>query len=345
MYPEDLFFDGVPLRHVASKSAVVPGTFFFDYEADAIYIADDPTGHKIETSVVAVAFHPSAPVVTIRNLVVEKYATPAGSGAIFAGAGWLVTGNEVRWNHGGGIWLGSNARAVENRVHHNGQAGVFSNGSVGAVFEENEIAFNGGLGFSPGWECGGSKFVRTQSLVVRRNWVHHNYCQGLWTDGYNKEVTYEENTVEDNEQYGILHEISYSATIARNRARRNGWAQIAISNSRGARVLDNTVTVGATRGDGIVIIHSSRADADGPTSDNLVQGNLIVHEGRGGTNGLVASADRDRILGWNNRFVGNRYVVNDAEAQHWKWLGPMTFAEFVGANQDTTSTLEVKTNP
>ncbi len=350
MFPEDLFFDGVSLKHVASKNAVVPGTFFFDYDADAIYIAEDPTGHKVETSVLAVAFHPSASGVTIRNLVVEKYATPAGSGAILAGVGWLVAGNEIRWNHGGGIWLGSDSRAVGNHVHHNGQAGVFSNSSVGAVFEENEIAFNGGLGFSAGWECGGSKFVRTRALVVRRNWVHDNYCAGLWTDGYNLETTYEGNVVENNETFGILHEISYAATIIGNTVRRNGSAGIAISNSRNVRVLGNEVIVGAGRGDGIVIIHAQRRDMGGPyglleARDNLVEGNVVVHEGRAGVSGLRASVDRERIGGWNNRFVRNRYVVREAGVLHWIWLRQMSFEEFVQANEDSGSTLEVRGRP
>ena len=42
-YPEDLYFDGQPLRHVDNLGAVGPGTFFFDYNADRIYFYDDPT--------------------------------------------------------------------------------------------------------------------------------------------------------------------------------------------------------------------------------------------------------------------------------------------------------------
>ena len=50
-HPEDLYFDNVPLRHVTSLADVAPGKWFFDYDADRIYFADDPTGHTVETSV------------------------------------------------------------------------------------------------------------------------------------------------------------------------------------------------------------------------------------------------------------------------------------------------------
>jgi hypothetical protein len=37
IYPEDLYFDSVPLQHVDSLSDVGPGTWFFDYSAQTKY--------------------------------------------------------------------------------------------------------------------------------------------------------------------------------------------------------------------------------------------------------------------------------------------------------------------
>ena len=53
IYPEDLYFDSVPLQHVDSLSDVGPGTWFFDYSGQTIYFYDDPSGHTVETSVTA----------------------------------------------------------------------------------------------------------------------------------------------------------------------------------------------------------------------------------------------------------------------------------------------------
>ena len=103
-YPEDLFIDNVPLQHVDSLSAVGPGKWYFDYAADKIYFADDPQGRTVETSVTATAFAGYARDVTIRGLIIEKYATPSPRGAIDGGySGWLVENNEVRWNHHAGV--------------------------------------------------------------------------------------------------------------------------------------------------------------------------------------------------------------------------------------------------
>ena len=41
--PETVFLDDAPLMPVDALSKVVPGTFYFDYNADKIYIGDNPT--------------------------------------------------------------------------------------------------------------------------------------------------------------------------------------------------------------------------------------------------------------------------------------------------------------
>ena len=70
---ETVFVDNTPLKPVDALSKVVPGTFYFDYAADKIYIADNPIGHTIEAGKLADAFHGSATNVTVQNLVIEKY--------------------------------------------------------------------------------------------------------------------------------------------------------------------------------------------------------------------------------------------------------------------------------
>ena len=55
---------------------MVPGTFYFDYAADKIYIADNPAGHTIEAGNLVDAFHGNAQNVTVQNLVIEKYNPP-----------------------------------------------------------------------------------------------------------------------------------------------------------------------------------------------------------------------------------------------------------------------------
>src|SRR5580658_5299952 len=213
-YPEDLYFDNVPLLHVASLSAVGPGSWYFDYPHHNIYFLDNPSGHLVETSVTRSAFWGSAANVTISGLTVEKYAIPAQFGAIgdqYPGLNWTVTNNEVRSNHGGGIYLRSGSHATLNYVHNNGQKGIGGNGS-NILVEGNQVSFNNWAGFDPGWEAGGMKFASTSNLTVSGNTVHDNVGPGIWADIGNTNTLIESNVVINNTAgSGIQDEISYSA--------------------------------------------------------------------------------------------------------------------------------------
>ncbi len=55
VYPEDLYFDGVPYRHLNSTTlpAIGPGQWWFDYANHLICFHDNPSGHTVETSAVS----------------------------------------------------------------------------------------------------------------------------------------------------------------------------------------------------------------------------------------------------------------------------------------------------
>lgn len=152
-YPEDLFFDRVPLLHVNTTAAVANGTWYFDYAGQRILFADDPRGHVVETSVARHAFgNPSAvrPAnVTVANLTATMYAIPAQMGAIgdqFPGNGWRVDGCTLALNHGAGAHLIGGTLSRSN-ASKNGQQGV-SCGGADCLVEFNEIAYNNYAGFS-----------------------------------------------------------------------------------------------------------------------------------------------------------------------------------------------------
>lgn len=336
MHPEDLFFDDHPLRHVADRSAVGPGTWFLDYRSHKIYFSDDPAGHKVEASVTRSAFASPARHVTIRGLIIEKYAVPAQFGAIgdqYPGTNWVVADNEVRWNHGTGIHLESGSQALNNHVHHNGQKGIGANGQ-NVLVEGNEISFNNWAGFDISWEAGGTKFAQTDHLIARKNQVHDNAGAGLWVDVDCIHTLLEDNVVENNLGGGIQYEISYAGTIRDNTVRNNAnfaspwmWgAQILLMNSRDVEVYLNTVEVPADRGNGIGIIQQNRgAGAYGPhlAANNYVHNNSVVYRGSpNGTSGVVGDYNQESLLrGENNRFDYNTYRVTDASAAHWMWGG------------------------
>ncbi|MFL5496392.1 MAG: right-handed parallel beta-helix repeat-containing protein [Gemmatimonadales bacterium] len=353
-YPEELFNDDVRQREVASLGQVTSGTWFFDYDADEIYLGSNPGGHTVETSVTPRAFRSTSGNVTINGLVIEKYATPFTSGTVQAdGSNWLIENNEVRYNHGIGIETGAGTVARTNHVHHNLQMGMGGAGN-GAVVEDNEIAYSNNpqvIGY--GWAAGGTKWHNTQNLTLRGNFVHHNKGPGLWTDIDNIYTLIEHNRVENNSRFGIYREVSYDAVIRYNTASSNGFTLpdtepvrgggIAIRSSSNIEIYSNTL---AGNKAGIDINQNvTRAGAYGPYG--VV--NLYVHDNTvtmpKGLSGLtVGDGDPAFFTSKNNRFVHNTYNLGTQTRPFWWWNAAtsrqdsLTIAQWQAAGQDVTGT-------
>lgn len=331
--PEELFVDGVPLRRAESEEAVDGESFHLHYDSGRLVIGRDPSGRRIELSLVAAAFDGRAADVVIRGLVIEKFANHAQHGAIHGDAGrdWRVEDNTIRLNHGTGLRVGPGMRARGNRILDNGQLGLGGKGD-GVVVERNLIARNNRAGFDPTWEGGGVKLVLSTGVVVRHNCVADNDGSGIWTDIGIVDAEVAGNRVFGNSRPGIHHEVSGRAVIRDNLAVGNGlgkdnwlWgAQILIQNARDSIVAGNTVVVGPDGGNGIGMIHQRRDDLPGapnPTTGNLIRDNVVVHAGARGETGAVADAELAVLYDGGNRFDRNHYVVASAAERRWTWRG------------------------
>ena len=314
----DLFFDDVPLRHIPSVDDLAPGKWFFDYGEDRIYFADDPQGHIVETSLSEFAFTDATPAnnVTIKNLIIEKYANWIQGGVVGGGGyitNWLIEGNEIRLNHGTGVVGGSSSIIRENYIHHQGQMGVGTGaeGTTNVLFENNEISYNNYAHCSN--ESGGSKFSVTDGLEVIGNYVHHNIGPGLWTDIDNTNILYDGNWVWWNDYMGLSHEISHNVIIRNNDFRYNGlgwdiwmWSsQILIHVSDGADVYNNTIYVHTDGGNGIGIMNYNRPDpvyGDWYGQNNNIHHNEITYLGIYGASGIVDAGEEgtDYYMDYNN---------------------------------------------
>ena len=346
-YPETVFLDNTPLKPVDALSKVVPGTFYFDYAADKIYIADNPTGHTIEAGKLTDAFHGSATNVTVQNLVIEKYDPQIQDGAIQGGRGWTIQDNEVRLNYAVGIIGVDGSKLIGNYVHDNGQMGLGGFGD-NILVQGNEIAKNGyWSGIDVLWEGGGFKFANTDNLVVRGNYSHDNNGIGMWTDGDNIHTLYEDNVVVHNGMGGISHEISYQAIIRNNTLIGNGaddprswwWGnEIQIQNSQNVEVYGNRVEM-TGGGNGIVIIQQNRGSGTFgtyTTTGNQIHDNIIVdHDGEGYIGG-VADYNQSGMLSGGNIWSNNQYFMSDG-GDRFEWGGSKTFTQFKGAAHETGS--------
>lgn len=353
-YPEELFRDGVRMVHLTTVAALAPGAWFFDYAADVIYVGDNPDGHVITTSVTTYAFNKTADFVTIRNLTIEQYASPAQYGCINAEDtfGWVVTDNVLQNCHSGGIRYGHDGQILRNLITRNGEIGIVGIGDRTLV-EGNTVSYNNGAHFDAGWEGGGSKFVLSDGLVIRDNWWHHNEGPGLWADIDNINGLIEDNVVEDNDQMGIFWEISESAIIRNNTVSRNGLAYwvperwgdgIVIAASPDVEVYGNVLTGNAG---GIMAIQQARGSGIyGPheidnlyVHDNTVTMSAADDPGQPVWNGFLNdTADTTYYTSRNNRFLDNDYFCdNDLLYFTWNFTAYLTFAEWQGYGLDTAS--------
>jgi len=325
VYRDQVFLDDRSLWQVGSLGELSSGEFFWDYGANKIYLADNPTGRKLELSVAGDGILGGAGV-EIRNLTVEKFGNRAKTGAISASNGWLIAGVEVRLNHGAGIHMGPGTVVRGSFIHHNGQLGIHGGqptcaGATGMVLEGSELSYNNAAGYNWGWEGGATKWTYTDGLIVRNNLVHDNYGMGLWTDAPNINALYAGNVIEDNYGMGIVHELGYAAVIRDNVVRGNGFrhpvqgdvwgAGIFIDQSRDVEVFGNTVEGNAAGITAVQEPSGDYCDYGTPEIANLYVHDNIVRQPVGIAAGLRLHDEPDQAYytSSNNRWANNEYSL------------------------------------
>ncbi|MGB6404900.1 MAG: Ig-like domain-containing protein [Candidatus Sulfotelmatobacter sp.] len=244
IYPEDLFFDGVPYTHLYSASlpTIASGQGWFDYANNAIYFHDDPAGHVVETSVVPSAFTGWANNVTISGLTVREFAAPSpmaavglpGNTSMTEGLDWTIKNCELLLNHAAAVRTsGFGMQVLNNYIHNNGEIGIMGGSATNSttrstpdrlVISQNTISYNNYAHFLAGYGSGGIKLGATTSPVIRGNTVTHNDGAGIHFDMDVASPLVDGNTVTDNASGGgIQYEISLtSATIRNNIVLSNG---------------------------------------------------------------------------------------------------------------------------
>jgi len=336
-FPDAVFLDNKPLNRVMTVSDVVSGTFYRDYGNKQIYIADNPTGHTVEAIVCGLPFLANgagADGVLIQGLTIEKFAGN-NLGAVQGRATWTIQGNEVRLNHGDGIYASGNI--LGNYSHDNGDFGLEGGfASTAMNVQGNEFAFNNWANFANG---GGAKFEYATNLVVRNNYAHDNFGPGFHTDGDSANVLYEYNHTKNNMNAGLQHEISWDAVIRYNvfedettaiPASGNGslWdhSSIAILNSSNVQIYGNTFTSSTNGIAGILGIRGN--STHGPhTGQRYLLQNLDVHDNTfnaiaNSAAGIVkiASFDNSVYTSWNNHFASDTYSLSDSSGLYFTWL-------------------------
>jgi hypothetical protein len=331
-YAEGVYINLRPLRQVTNRSALAPGRFFFDYSHDQIWLANDPRGKHVETSVAPAAiagYGAQQPGVVVRGFVVQMFASPPQglTGAIKPGDGWLIRGNEIRLNHRLGIYANAGVQIVHNFIHDNGLAGIRGEGD-GIHVVGNRIVHNNIERFSE-WYSAGARFTSTDGLVLRGNFVARNLGPGLKTDTNNIRVLIAGNRLIRNTGPGIAHEKGYRARILGNYLRDNALstrgksiaygAQIMVNSSSDTEIAHNRV-ICTIRVNAIALRHDNRGSgAYGvfAIKNDVVHDNVIRMR-RGSEMGL-SSVDPDAFASWGNQFRSNTYYLRHKSDRFYMW--------------------------
>ncbi|TCO35327.1 parallel beta helix pectate lyase-like protein [Kribbella steppae] len=355
---EQVFLDGKHLTRVAARDKVVPGTFYADYPANAVYLGDDPAGRSVEMSKTDTAIQSSANGVTVRGLTIEHFATPPQGGAIQLGLGWKVYANDIRWNHAVGAMLVNADSAVleKNLIHHNGQLGIGQYSTLNGTISGNEVSYNNTDGFwIADWESGGIKTTWSNGGWVTGNLIKANRGVGLWSDAYDDGRTFNANQIIDNAADGIRYEIGRNGTIADNTITGNGlgtgrgsgtslWdgGGINVNTSSNVQVRDNVV---ANNVNGISI--QSRTRGSGPWGLNLlrdivVSGNQVTMKGGTTATGMVQNSGAVIPTG-EVTLKANTYILDSLTADRFQKTGQWYSAtEWRQTGQDAGSTFTIR---
>ncbi|MGY1620090.1 right-handed parallel beta-helix repeat-containing protein [Geodermatophilus sp. SYSU D00691] len=266
-HPEQVFVDGVAQQQVTSRSAVVPGAFYVDADADRLYLGTDPAGHEVRASVLRTGLTVLGAGSVVRGIGIRRYATPVpDKGALRLLAPDVSVENVVvQDNATQGIYVGGRGQGVRTALRsvtaeRNGMLGVESSYADGLVVDGLRAVGNNTEHFNAAPVSGGMKITRARGIVVTDGVFADNLGPGLWFDESVHGATIVGNDLVDNAGHGLSFEISSTALIADNVVARNGGNGLKLNNSSSLEVWNNTVVGNGQRP--IWLVQDSRVASD-----------------------------------------------------------------------------------
>ncbi|WP_061294897.1 right-handed parallel beta-helix repeat-containing protein, partial [Herbidospora cretacea] len=347
--PEMAFYGGKPLQQVASRAAVVPGTFFWDGRG-TIYLGSDPAKARVELASVnyAVHFLPGAENSVLRGLGFTHYATSQDyrkkpAAIISQAKGVVLEDNAVTLNAAAGVSvLASDMRLAGNTITANGFTGVSSHKAGNLTMYGNVVSGNNtekiGLVAVSSLAGAGMKATFLVNANIRDNVFDGNQGAGFWCDLSCENVKLVRNVARGNAKHGMYYEVSSRALIASNLLAGNGQFGLKISGSNKVRVYNNTLADNASP---IQVAedprpHLDRCNADNcPAPDALARGvtwdtaevTLInnIFSGRSGGGALVDTVDANSAS--SGKRVGAAKMIPAGQMDNNGYYRPTTASQ------------------
>lgn len=249
--PEMVFMDGRPLRQVAKRDDVKPGTFFADAAKSSVVIGDDPRGRTVEVTVFdhLLQFDPGAAGSVLRGVGVAQYGSRQQYGARSAMV--VVNAPDVRvarttFAHSASTGLAvfqPGVRVTRSTMVNNGLVGLQANRADRLRVTRSTFTGNNAERFTVRGEAvgaAGAKVTRTRKAYFARNVFERNAATGWWCDLGCTDATVIRNRAVGNAGHGLFYEVSSGALIGSNLLLNNRRHGVKIAGSDGVGLYHNT---------------------------------------------------------------------------------------------------------
>ncbi|SDK05298.1 Right handed beta helix region [Actinopolyspora mzabensis] len=250
--PDMVFLDGEPLRQVAEREEVSPGTFHVDTGDNTLLLGSDPTGKTVEASV-----HPwllqfdgsRAAGSRLLGVGIAHYASRQeygrkGAMVVVNAADVVLRDNAFAWSASSGVAVfAPNAEVDGNIMADNGLVGLMSNKAHDVRLVDNRVVRNNRERFAlsgPAIGAGGVKMTRTRGALIEHNSFVNNIGTGWWCDLGCTDATVVHNTTRDNAKHGFYYEVSSRALFASNLVSHNDRFGVKISSADHVGFRNNT---------------------------------------------------------------------------------------------------------
>lgn len=211
-WPEQLFMDGLGKTQVASKAAVVPGTFFIDQSAGSVYVGDNPNTHEVRITDLQVTICAIATGCIFRGLGFRRFAPSQphiGSVKLFRDN--CLIENCVFEDISSialSFQTGSNMKGKNLSLTRVGCIGIHANNADNLELYRCRMTYCNNRFFNYAPASGGAKITRQRGFTMHECVSNDNYCKGLWTDESVSNITVYNNDFLRNEQRGVSFELS-----------------------------------------------------------------------------------------------------------------------------------------
>lgn len=258
-HPDAVWIDNVEQKQVGALSQVKAGTFFVDTGNKRLYLGTNPSGHSVAASTLSQAVSLRAPGTTIRGIGFRRYASSVPQQGVITTyyPDQHLENVEVRDSATAGIGIFDTGCTLKNvTISGSGQMGLQANKADNLVVDNVAIRGSNDQHFNAAPSAGGLKVTTTRGFTLKNSEISGTYGNQFWADQSTYGINLLNNTITNGSRWGMVLEISSTATIANNVISGNAYDGLILSDTDNVQVWNNTI-VGNSRA-AIAVVQDSR---------------------------------------------------------------------------------------